>query len=147
MSGIVGDRRSAWDRPDPEVGSGLVGTLVGVAVFAILLLTATNVLLHLHAASVVTAVAFDATRTVAGAGGEAPGAAPIDRAGATRAARALLGPAGGRAVFDWSGSDARTVRLRIETPGPHLLPGAVLRSVGLARISRTAVVRAERFAP
>lgn len=128
-----------------DEGAGPVGTLVGVAVFAVLLLVAANVLLHLHTASVVTAVAFDAARTVAGAG-PAEGV-PVTRAAATAAARDLLGTVGGDARFDWSASDAGAVRLRLAVPGPHLLPAPLLRAMGLADVSRAVAVRVERFAP
>lgn len=128
-------------------GSGPIGTLVGVAVFGVLLVTAANVVLHLHAASVVTAVAFDAARAAAGADAGATGASHGARAAAVGSARSVLGPVGAEANFDWSGTDAEVVRLRVDAPGPHLLPDAVLESLGLARVSRAAAVRVERFRP
>lgn len=128
-----------------ERGSGTVGALAGVGIIGLLLMVAANVLLHLHTASVVTAVAFDAARTVATA--EPSGGAPGGRSVAVASARALLGGKAAATSFDWSGTTPDTVRLRVTTPGPHLLPEPLLHRLGLATISRTAVVRAERFVP
>ncbi|MDQ3756428.1 MAG: hypothetical protein M3394_01070, partial [Actinomycetota bacterium] len=48
-------------------GSGLLGTVVGGLVFLSLLFFAVQVVLGLYATSVVTAVAYDAAKAVAGA--------------------------------------------------------------------------------
>ena len=131
---------SLWWRD--ERGTGLVGTLGGLAMFGVLLLFSVNLLTHLYFTSSVTAVAFDAARTVAG------GRAPTDpgaQSAATRTARSMLGRVGNRTTFNWSGSTVDTVRLTVDAPGPHVLPGPVLRGLGLDRIRRTVIVRAEGF--
>ena len=127
-------------RVSDERGTGLVGTLGGVAMFGVLLMVAVNLLAHLHATSTITAVAFDAARTVAHAADDGS-----TRAAAVATARGLLGEVGGDTAFDWSGSSRDVVRLRVDAPGPHLLPSPVLRQLGLDRIRRSVVVRAERF--
>ena len=121
-------------------GTGLVGTLGGVAMFGVLLMVAVNLLAHLHATSTVTAVAFDAARTVA----HAP-AGDGARIAAVATARGLLGEAGGDTTFDWSGSNRDVVRLRVDAPGPHVLPRPLLRRLRLDRVRKSVIVRAERF--
>jgi hypothetical protein len=138
----AGSQRVSLSRFADERGSGLVGTIGGLAMFAVLLMFAVNLLTHLYYTSTVTAVTFDAARTVAGAESMTDGSA---RASAATTARALLGGVGEDTRFDWSGSTADAVRLRVDAPTPHLLPSSVLRRLGIDRIRRTVVVRAERF--
>lgn len=107
-----------------EGGTGLVGTVVGVLVFLTFLLFAAQLVLALHATSVVTAVAYDAAKTVAGSDAGASDAAQRE---ATAAARRSLGRLGGEVEFHWSrqGDD---VVLRVRAPRPSLL-GDVERTV------------------
>jgi hypothetical protein len=119
-----------------------VPTIGGVAVFLLMLLFAANLLLHLQARSAVRAVAFDTARRVAG---ESAADDPAVRSTAVTTARRVLGPAGSDAVFDWTGSGADTVRLRLEVPGPRLLPPWLAERAGLDRVAATAAVRVERF--
>ena len=125
-----------------ERGAGLVGAIGGLVMFGVLLMFAVNLLAHLYYTSTVTAVAFDAARTVAGADSVDGHSA---RRSAATTARALLGGVGEDTRFDWSASSADTVRLHVDVPTPHLLPSSVLRQLGIDRIRRTVVVRAERF--
>lgn len=125
-----------------EQGTGLVGTIGGLAMFIVLLMFAVNLLTHLYYTSSVTAVTFDAARAVAGAQSVDDMGA---RASAVANARALLGGIGADTDFDWSGTSAEVVRLRVDAPTPHLLPATMLRELGMDRIRRTVVVRAERF--
>lgn len=125
---------------EEDRGSGLVGALGGLAMFLMLLLLAANVLLHLYASSTVTAVAFDTARRAAGAAATAGSAA--SRSAAVATARQLL-PAD--ATFDWSGTTDDAVRLTVDVAGPRLLPSRVLQGMAMDRVSRSVVVRTERF--
>jgi hypothetical protein len=122
-----------------------VGTLAGFMVFLCFLFLAVHVLVGLYATSVVTASALDGARRVAGARVEHDDAASVQRArrDAEAHVRELLGRAGSRARFDWSGSDADEVQLRVTMPAPRLLP-ALGRTLGLDEIDRTVRVRVER---
>lgn len=98
----------------PEAGTGVIGTVTGVTVFVTLLLFAVQVLIGLHATTVVTAAAYDAAKSVAGA--DRP---PPEVAVAT--ARQRIGRWGERAVFVWA-IDDETVSLTVRAPRPTLLP-------------------------
>ncbi|MGI8574507.1 MAG: hypothetical protein ACR2MA_04015 [Egibacteraceae bacterium] len=124
-----------------EGGSGLVGTLVGVGALLLLVLLATHALVHLYTTSVVSAVAFDAARVVAGSDGQAAGAA----AQAEAQARSLLGAQSERTQFHWRSLGPDVVVLRVTARSPALLPETVARLTGLRAIDRTVRVRAERF--
>jgi Flp pilus assembly protein TadG len=125
-----------------ERGAGLLGTAFGLLVFLLLLLFAVQVVHGLYATSVVTGVAYDAARTVAGHDGAS------DRAAAASAAEAILRsrlPAYGpdRLELSWRGLDGGdavtlTVRARHRTVWPRGLDPA-----GLATTERTVTVRAE----
>jgi hypothetical protein len=103
-----------------DAGAGLLGSVVGVAVFLVLLLFAVQVTLNLYVASAVTGAAFDAARVVAGsAGGDGSIAA------AEADARELLGrfeDGGGRLDFAWVVSD-EAVAVTVRARRPSLLPG------------------------
>src|SRR5260370_32282159 len=68
--GLVARRPAAESDPTPtlpsERGTGVIGTMIGFAVFLVLLLVAVQVLFDLYARSAATAAAFDAARTAAG---------------------------------------------------------------------------------
>jgi hypothetical protein len=117
-----------------------VGTFIGVAIFLVLVLFATQVLFGLYATSVVTAATYDAAKTVAGAdaGGEVSA-----RADAEANARSQLGRFGDDVRFDWQPA-ADTVALTVRAPRPSLLPRALVSGVGLGDIVRTVRVRSER---
>lgn len=87
---------------------------MGVTVFLTLLLFAVQVLVGLYATTVVTAAAYDAAKSVAGADRQA-----TDVAVAT--ARRRIGPLGDRAEFDWA-IDDDVVALTVRAPRPTLLP-------------------------
>src|SRR5687767_4705830 len=82
-----------------ERGTGLIGTVVGVLVFLSFLIFATQLVLSLYATSVVTAVAYDAAKTVAGADA---GASDDARREATVVARRALGRLGEQVELRWS---------------------------------------------
>lgn len=110
---------------------------MGVTAFLVLLLFGVHVALNLHAASAVTAVAFDAASTVAGSDG-----GDDARGDAEAHARSVLQDferGGGDLRFEWRG-DADAVRLTVvaRRPGPFRdLP------LPFARVERTVVVRRE----
>ena len=116
---------------------GLVGTLVGFAIFLVLLLFATQVMVRMYATSALTSAATRAAQTVA----QAPVPA-LEVAGAEAAARQQLGSFGSaRARFVWVEVDGSQVVLHVVARSPEFLPGLP----GWSRISRTVTVRTERF--
>lgn len=129
-----------------EAGTGVVGTLAGVAVFLALLLFAVHLVLNLYGSSVVTAAAFDAARLRAGDGGRA-----ATEADAERHALQLLGgyERDGRLELSWSYPDtdgdgeADLVALRVVAEHPTTL--APRARVPFQRVDRTVTVRLERM--
>lgn len=108
--------------------------------FLALLLFAVQALFNLYAASVVTAVAYDAARQVAGAEGGLSAAS-----GAEAAARRALGRYADRVSFDWSGSDTEAIVLRVRAQNPHVLLPALAGPVAFDQLDRTVRVRVEAF--
>ncbi|MCU0267912.1 MAG: hypothetical protein MUF83_04620 [Acidimicrobiales bacterium] len=138
--------RLRWRHRLDDTGAGLFGTVAGVAVVLVFLLFAVQLLVGLHARSVVTSVAWAGARDVATA--DTLAADPTVQADARRAAesrmRAELGGLGGSARFDWSGSDADTVVLRVQADSPRFsLPGTGGPLV-TDHIDRTVRIRVER---
>jgi hypothetical protein len=122
-----------------EEGSGLVGTIFGVAMFLILLLFAVQVLVRFYAASAMTAAGFDAARRVASADA-------VDRPAAAQAAEARarrgLGSFGRtRMAFVWQQMDGQQIVLEVRGRPPTFLP----LPGWLATVDRTVRVRTERF--
>ncbi len=113
---------------------------MGFVVFLFLLLFSVQLLFNLYAASVVSAVTYDAATRVAREGG-----APPARADAEQAARTLLGGYGEVARFDWSGTDADTVVLRVQVVAPSLVPRALGGVAPFGDLDRTVRVRVEAF--
>lgn len=142
MSGYGGGDRAGGARPGTagEAGAGVLSSVLGVFVFLVLLLFAVQVLFGLYATSVVTAVTYDAAKAVAGSDG-GDGA----RAEAQSNATINLGRYGRDVAFDWSGSDADTVRLRVRAPRPSLLPRELVGDSFLGDIVRTVRVRTEKI--
>ena len=126
-----------WDRS--ERGNGPISTWIGFVVFLGMLLFTMQALLNLYATSVVTSVAYDAARQVAGSDG-----GPSAIAGAEDHARRLLGRFGDTVTFDWGRSTADDVVLRVQgrVPGVMMSAGSVL---AFGEIDRTVRLRVERF--
>jgi len=104
-----------------------------------MLLFTMQALLNLYATSVVTSVAYDAARQVAGAeGGQEAMAA------AEQQARRLLGRLGDRVSFDWGQTTEEDVVVRVQGRVPSVLmsSGTVL---SFGDIDRTVRLRVERF--
>ena len=124
----------------PESGAGVISSVLGVFVFLVLLLFAVQVLYGLYVTSVVTAVTYDAARTVAGSDG-----GPAARADAERNATQQLGRYGDDVAFDWGGGgDGGVVRLTVRARRPSLVPRGLGGNRVLGDIVRTVSVRDER---
>ncbi|MCA1671939.1 MAG: hypothetical protein LC799_06945 [Actinobacteria bacterium] len=104
-----------------------------------LLLFAVQTLLNLYATSVVTSVAYDAAREVAGADG-GPGA--VVRA--EERARQLLGAFGREVSFEWS-STSDDVVLRVRGRVPRVLLPVQRGPMAFGEIDRTVRLRTEGF--
>ena len=120
-----------------ERGTALVGTLVGFAIFLVLLLFATQVVVRLFATSAVTSAATRAAEAVASSADPA-----ASEPAAEAAARRQLGSFGAsHTTFLWREVDAEQVVLEVVATSPEFLPGIP----GWSRIDRTVTVRTERF--
>jgi len=113
---------------------------IGFSVFLVMLLFAVQVLFNLYAASVVTAVSYDAARRVAGGDG-----GPALVATAENQARQELGRYATRVSFDWSATNTDEVVLRVQSRNPHVLLPVLAGPAALDRLDRTIRVRVERF--
>ena len=124
-----------------ELGAGVVSTVVGVLIFLVLVMFATQMLLGLYTTSVVTAVTYDAAKNLAGVD---QGDTPARRAQAETTAKRQLGRIGQQTSFDWTGTDADTVRLTVRARRPTILPSRLVDGSALGDIERTVHVRVER---
>lgn len=125
-----------------ERGSGILSTVLGTGVFLALMLFGVQVLLGLYYRSVVTAVAYDAAKAVAGADATGGAAAEAD---AERNARDTLGDYGRGVEFDWRRSTPDLVVLEATAPRPNLLPEPLAGPAGLGDFVRTVEVRREKL--
>ena len=123
-----------------ERGGGPISIWFGFSAFLVLLLFATQVMFNLYAASVVTAVSYDAARRVAAADG---GTDFVAQAEAD--ARQSLGGYSSRVTFDWSGTTGDEVVLRVHASNPNVLLPVVAGRAAFDQLDRTIRVRVERF--
>jgi hypothetical protein len=120
-----------------------LGTLAGLFVFLLLMFAAVQVLFHLYATSMVTSVAHDAARLVAGYDHSE------DRCAATSLGDRLFHDALGAyaiesgASLTWTCTDPDSVRVRVSADHPTMLPSFLEGLTGLGHVDRTIVVRAE----
>lgn len=125
-----------------EAGSSPVTSVFGVAIFLGFLLLASQVLLHLYATSMITAVAFDAARRAAADGGSCP----VEQ---TRARTALgtwaADPTTVTVTCNPGDGEFTTVTIRGPSPARGLRLYAQL--TGMETIERSASVRTEAFGP
>ena len=124
----------------------MIGTMIGFAVFVVLLLVAVQVLFDLYARSAATAAAFDAARTVAGYD---VATLPQDQliqaeASAEVQARRTLGAYGRDASFTWMLTPT-DVELRVRIVNSTIVPTQLAAPMGIDTIDRTVRVHAERF--
>lgn len=132
-------RRGQWlDRG--ERGSGPIATWIGFGVFLGMLLFAVQALLNLYATTVVTSVTYDAARQVAGSNG-----GPSAMSGAESWARRLLGRFGDQVSFDWSGTTADDVALRVRAKVPSVMLRWSGGAMPFGHIDRTVRLRVEKF--
>ncbi len=134
-------------RVERDTGAGLIGTSVTVMVFLVFLLFTVQILIGLYGRSVVTSTAYDGARSVAGSrvAHDDPAAEEAARTAAVERMRRQLGDVGERAMFDWSGSDADTVVLRVQADNPRFsLPG-FSGPLATDHIDRTVHARIERL--
>src|SRR4051794_36730863 len=123
-----------------ERGGGPISLWIGFSLFLVMLLFAVQVLFNLYAASVVTSVSYDAARRVAGSDG-----GPSYMAEAEDQARQELGRYATRVSFDWSGSSADEVVLRVQAQNPNVLLPLRRGPAALDHVDRTIRVRVEHF--
>ena len=123
-----------------ERGGGPISIWIGFSVFLVMLLFAVQVLFNLYAASVVTAVSYDAARRVAGSDG-----GPTYIAEAEDQARQALGRYASRVTFDWSATSDEEVVLRVQSDNPSILLPVAAGPAAFDRLDRTIRVRVERF--
>ena len=123
-----------------ERGSGPISTWIGFVIFLGMLLFAVQALLNLYATSVVTSVAYDAARQVAGSDGGSDA-----MAGAEDWARQLLGRFGQEVSFDWSATTDDDVVLRVRGTVPSVLLAPHGGPLPFGSIDRTVRLRVERF--
>jgi len=121
-------------------GSGLIGMIGSVTVFLAFLLFAVQLLVGLYGRSVVTSVAYDGARSVAGHRSAHDRAAELQ---AEQAMRAQLGAAM-HVTFDWSGRTDDDVVLRIQADNPRFLWTGLSGGLTTDHIDRTVRVRIER---
>ena len=129
--------RRSRRRGEADRGTAYVGTLVGSTIFLLFLLLAVQTVVHLFAASTVTAVAYEAAAAVATDPGHESEEIPL----AEIEARQKLGELGRKATFDWEEFDGRQVVLEVSVRSPGFLPF----DSSLLQIDRRVVVRTERF--
>lgn len=123
-----------------------MGAVAGVAVFLGFLFLAVHVVVGLFATTAVTGHAYDAARRVASADIDRsdPAAVAAAQRRAEADVRASLGRHAARVEpFDWSGTDADVVRLRVRATNPSFLVFAD-GLLGVEEIDRTVTVRVER---
>lgn len=148
---VPGTNRSATPDRRPrssgsDRGQSLIGTTAALVVFLTFLMFAVHLAVNLYANSTVTARAYDAATQVAGADidhGD-PGAVRAAMRSAEADVRAGLGGYSSRIrEFDWSGTSADAVQLRLVVDNPSFL---IFSSggVGVETIDRTVRVRVER---
>jgi hypothetical protein len=123
-----------------ERGGGPISMWIGFSVFLVMLLFAVQVLFNLYATSVVTAVSYDAARRVAGSDGGAD-----HMAAAEAQARQALGRYERWVQFDWNGTTAEEVVLRVQADNPSVLLPVLAGPAALDKLDRTIRVRVERF--
>jgi hypothetical protein len=131
---------------DGERGTGVIGTVIGFAVFLVLLLVAVQVLFDLYARSALTAAAFDAARRVAGYD---LATLPTDQltlaeADAESQARQSLGRYGRDVSFTWTLTPT-DVELRVRIVNSSVVPNQLAAPMGIDVIDRTVRVHAERL--
>jgi Flp pilus assembly protein TadG len=126
-------------------GTGMLTAALALLLFLVFLLFAVQLLVNLYDSSVVTGAAYDGARVVASHTVDHSDPTQVERAEdrAEQKMRSRLGPQGQRASFDWSGSDADQIAVRVQLDTPRFSLGGFGRSIPFNHIDRTAHVRVE----
>ena len=134
------------NRYSGDSGTGLISSVASITVFLTFLLFAVQLLFGLYTRSVVTDVAYDGARQVAGLRSTPDGGpfAASARARAEARMRQQLGQAGERARYDWSNSDDDTIALRVQIDTPRFIVIGFAGPLAIDHIDRTVRVRIER---
>lgn len=127
------------DRARDEAGAGVISVTLGVLMFLIMLLTATQTLYAMYLGSTIEGVGYDAARIVAQSGSSSDGAA---RARASSQVHQLLSRTDGVAV-SFEGSTDDVVQVTVSATPPTLI-GPSLGLPWLDDLARTVRVRVER---
>lgn len=121
-------------------GIGVVSSVAALTSFIVLLLFATQLLLSLHARTVVASAAHEGARVAA-----TDPASPDARRRGEQQARQLLGAMGASASFDWSRSTDDEVVVRVEVDAPRVIAALRDPASRSTHVERTARVRVERL--
>jgi hypothetical protein len=122
-----------------DAGTGLVANIASVAVFLTFLLFAVQLLVGLYARSMVSGVAYDGARSVAGF-------RTTDRARAEQQAEERMRQQLGRLAvrFDWGAGTDDTIVLRVWADSPRFLLPGFAGPLATDHIDRQVSVRVER---
>jgi hypothetical protein len=131
--------------PSPEAGSGLIATVGAVLVFIIFMLFAVQLLIGLYGRSVITGMAYDGAREVAGFQNRK--GQPISVDDARRLAEGNMRREVGdmNVQFSWVGSTDDTVVLRVQADNPRFLWPGLSQGLATDHIDRTVRVRVEKL--
>ena len=130
-----------------DAGTGLIATFAALVVFLGFLLFAVQLLVDLYASSATTDAAFDGARLVAGSrtGHDDPEALAQAERRAEERVRSELGGFGRKVSFDWTGTDADSVQLRVRGRAPRFLWPGLQGALGVDEVDRTVRVRVESW--
>ncbi len=137
-SGRVGDD-GAPRRCRGDAGTGLFANVGAIVVFLAFLLFAVQLLVGLYARSMLSGVAYDGARSVAGYR-----STDRDRARAQAEQRMRQEVGDLALVFDWSTSTDDTIVLRVQADSPRFLLPGLAGPLTTDHIDRQVSVRVER---
>jgi len=131
--------------PSTDAGSGLIATVGAVLVFIIFMLFAVQLLIGLYGRSVITGMAYDGAREVAGFRGRRGQPTSVDEA--RRLAEGNMRKEVGdmNVQFSWAGSTDDTVILRVQADSPRFLWPGLSQALATDHIDRTVRVRVEKL--
>jgi len=134
-------------RASGETGTGLIATFAALVVFVGFLLFAVQLLVDLYASTAASDAAFDGARLVAGSRTQHDDPATTAQAERTAEARVRseLGAFGRTVTFDWRGTDAESVQLRVRGHAPRFLWPGLQSALGVDEVDRTVRVRVESW--
>jgi len=127
-------------------GQGLLSTAIAIPLVLFFMLFCAQLLIYLHAVSVITSLSHDAASTVARSVGAG---AVVDTTTSEQVLRDRLGELGDDAEITWNINEeaASRVRIHVRTDSPSVLPSVMTRRMGLRSIDRVVTVRLEEPRP